>query len=605
MDAPGNDEPACRADSHPLSTEASPSLSASSGTTAAVGAPAPDPPCQQQGAAASRSRVDPGRVDEGARPNGTESAITTATTGRPEAFLDPRHEETEEASEKSREDQASSGPGSELEPATTCGSSIRRPQSLPGEALFVFVLCSAQLMTQAGLALSIVPQHIIGPSLGVTSSGQLSWFSAAYSLTVGTFILVAGRFGDVFGYKRFFVGGFVWFAFWSMVAGVAVYQGPALFDFSRAMQGVGPAFMLPNSIAILGRSYEPGRRQSMVFSLFGATAPGGFVIGAAFCSLLSQKLWWPWAYWFMCFACLLYALVGFLIIPPTPAPPAQDKTASLVSRLDLLGSVTGVAALVIFNFAWNQGPVVGWPVPYTYVMLIVGSLLFVAFWLVEKRVSEPLIPFGALKIDSLFTLACISCGWGSFGIFTLYYWNFLEVIRGQTPLLTTAQFSPVSVSGFIAAMTTGYVLGRLPAAVVMLIAMLAFTTGGAIICSIPVHQTYWAQSFVGMLVLPWGMDMSFPAATILLSRAMPRKHQGLAASLVNTFVNYSISIGLGIGATVETNVNKGGRDLLAGFRGAWYVGVGLASLGVVVASAFCLTMWFRSVKSPSRSSNDA
>jgi hypothetical protein len=50
------------------------------------------------------------------------------------------------------------------------------------------------------------------------------------------------------------------------------------------------------------------------------------------------------------------------------------------------------------------------------------------------------------------------------------------------------------------------------------------------------------------------MDMSFPAATVILSNAMPKEHQGLAASLVNTMVNYSISIGLGIAGTVEANV---------------------------------------------------
>lgn len=103
----------------------------------------------------------------------------------------------------------------------------------------------------------------------------------------------------------------------------------------------------------------------------------------------------------------------------------------------------------------------------------------------------------------------------------------------------------------------------------------------------PIHQTYWAQEFVGLIILPWGMDMSFPAATIVLSRAMPRKHQGLAASLVNTFVNYSISIGLGFAGTVDSNVNDEGREVLRGFRGALYMGVGLASLGVVVALMFC------------------
>ncbi|RDL36316.1 uncharacterized protein BP5553_05668 [Venustampulla echinocandica] len=469
-------------------------------------------------------------------------------------------------------------------------SSIPYPSTLPREAIFVAVLCSAQLMTQAGLAISIAPMHIIGQSFDISpvaGGSQLSWFSAAYSLTVGTFILIAGRLGDVLGHKIFFVAGFVWFGLWSLIAGIAVYSGPILFDFCRAMQGIGPAFLLPNALAILGRSYEPGRRQEMVFSLFGATAPGGFVLGAVFSSLLSELAWWPWAYWSMCFACLIFAIAGFLVIPPTPALEYDDdKESSIWSRVDAAGGVTGVSALVVFNFAWNQAPVVGWPTPYTYITLVVGIVVFVAFILIERHVAHPLIPFGVLQIDSVLALACISAGWSSFGIFVLYLWNFLMLLNKQSPLLTSAQFSVVAVSGLCAALTTGLILSRIKASTVMLIAMTAFAVGGTLLATLPVGQTYWAQVFVGLIILPWGMDMSFPAGCILLSRAMTKRHQGLAASLVNTVVNYSISIGLGFAGTVEYNVNDGGKDIIAGFRGAWYTGVGLAGLGVVVALTF-------------------
>ena len=83
--------------------------------------------------------------------------------------------------------------------------------------------------------------------------------------------------------------------------------------------------------------------------------------------------------------------------------------------------------------------------------------------------------------------------------------------------------------------------------------------------------------------------MSFPSACIILSNAMPPEHQGMAASLVNTAVNYSISIGLGMAGTVESHVNHNGQDVLRGYRGAWYLGIGLGGLGMAVASAFLFT----------------
>lgn len=475
-------------------------------------------------------------------------------------------------------------------------SKVQRPQSLAGEVLFIAVICSSQLLTQAGLALSIAPQHIIGRSFGIDDKpAQLSWFSAGYSLTVGTFILIAGRFGDVFGHKPFFVGGYVWFGVWSALAGFAVYSNTGFFIFCRTMQGIGPAFLLPNAIAILSRCYEPGLRQNMIFSLFGATAPGGFLIGAVFSSLLSQRVWWPWSYWVLCFACLSLAVLGVVAIPKTPPPKNPDPANhSTWQRVDIFGSISGVAALVLFNFAWNQGPVVGWPTPYTYSIMIVGIVIFVAFVLVEKRVSNPLIPFGVLKKDSLFTLACISAGWSSFGIYVFYTWDILELLRNQTPLVTSGQFTPVAISGLCAALSTGLFLTNFRTSTVMLFAMTFFLVGGIIFATLPVHQTYWAQTFVGIIVLPWGMDMSFPAGTIILSRAMPPEHQGLAASLVNTFVNYSISIGLGFAGTVEGQVNDGGKNVLKGYRGALYMGVGLSGLGVFVALVFCFVERYQS-----------
>ena len=82
--------------------------------------------------------------------------------------------------------------------------------------------------------------------------------------------------------------------------------------------------------------------------------------------------------------------------------------------------------------------------------------------------------------------------------------------------------------------------------------------------------------------------MSFPSGCIILSNNMAREHQGIAASLVNTAVNYSISIGLGMAGTVEKHVNNGGLDILKGYRGAWYLGTGLGVVGITVSVCFIL-----------------
>lgn len=408
---------------------------------------------------------------------------------------------------------------------------------------------------------------------------------------MGTFILFSGRLGDVFGYKTMYLIGMGWFSVWSMVAGLAVYSNDILFIFTRVLQGIGPAIVLPNGLAILGSTYAPGRRKAMVFAIFGATAPGGSVLGALFSGLFAL-VWWPWTFW--CFALVLAGVVviGYFAIPSSLDSHRSAREHGLkhliIVELDMAGTLTGVAGLVLLNLSWNQAPIVGWGEPYVYVCLILGFLFLGAFFYIEIYYAmHPLIPFKALRSDVAFVLGAIACGWGCFGIWFYYTWQYLLVLRKETPLLATAHFSPVVISGAVAAIMTGALIHRLGPPLVMIYALTAFTAGSLLMATLPIGQNYWAQTFVTMVVTPFGMDMSFPAATLMLSDAVQRRHQGIAASLVSTIVNYSISIALGFGGTVEVNVNNGGltdEDILKGYRGALYLAVGLAGLGIGVCA---------------------
>lgn len=526
---------------------------------------------------------------ESQEPGLEASDMESARTGRNEVSQGRHPIETQEpASEASDMDTPTldEEKANALEPSKSAVS-LAEQLSLPREIAFVFIICMAQFMTQVGLGQCIAILHIIGDSYGLTNPGELSWLIAAYSLTVGTFILISGRLGDLFGYKRLLIIGFSWFTVWTMIAGLAVYSNHVLFNFARAFQGIGPAIILPNGLAILGATYAPGSRKNMVFSLFGACAPTGSVVGSVFAGLFALA-WWPWTFWSFAIVLVFTTVAAVLIVPDPPRRvPANKSLREKISDLDLLGATTGILALVLINFAWNQAPIVGWSQPYVYVILIIGVLFVPVFFLVETRVAEsPLIPFEAFSADVSFVLACIACGWSCFGIWFYYTWQFFQELRGGSPLLASAWICPVAVSGVIAAISTGMMLSKVGPAWTMTIALTAFTVGTILIATAPVDQTYWAQSFVGMIIIPWGMDMSFPAATIILSNAVKKEHQGISASLVNTIVNYSISLGLGFAGTIEVHVNRGGAtqaDVLHGYRGAWYMGIGLAGLGLCIS----------------------
>jgi MFS family permease len=128
----------------------------------------------------------------------------------------------------------------------------------------------------------------------------------------------------------------------------------------------------------------------------------------------------------------------------------------------------------------------------------------------------------------------------------------------------------------------------------------------------PIHQIYWAQTFVSVvsrfrptlhehvqsqvltsaqLIIAFGMDMSFPAATVIISNQMPPEHQGIAASLIVTVVNYAIALGLGIAGTVESVVvvhekTPSFYGNVKGIRAGFYTGLVLSGLGVILAVLF-------------------
>ncbi|KAF3064092.1 hypothetical protein GL218_01228 [Daldinia childiae] len=453
---------------------------------------------------------------------------------------------------------------------------LGKPMSVIHELAFFVVVSTANFTPHSGFHQALCILRLIGSDLGATSPGQLVWLIAGYGLT-GTFILLAGRLGDVYGHKLIFLVGNMWFALFSLVAGLSIYapRPYAAFLFARIMQGLGPALIVPNAVALLGVTYVPGQRKAMLFAIFGAMAPASAIISPAFTSLLALA-WWPYAFFGLSLLLIFTTIAGALLIPSELSPEksriSPGGLKALCAELDVPGALTGVSGLILISVSWNQASVKGWQNPCVPGLLIAGALLCVGFIFVEKYASKPLIPLEAVNSGVFFVLGAVFCGWGCFGIYIYYIWGFYEVLRGAPPLLATAMHSPILVSGIAAAITTGMIIHRVGPAVVMALALLAFTIGTTLIATAPINQTYWTQTFLCNVIITWGMDLSFPAATLMLSDLVSSEHQGIAASLVTTVVNYSGALALGVAGTVELHVNNGGvtaEDILKGYRGAW------------------------------------
>jgi MFS family permease len=356
------------------------------------------------------------------------------------------------------------------------------------------------------------------------------------------------------------------------------------------------------------------------FACFGACGPLGAATGAAFAALLADLAWWPWEFWILAIVCIIAMGLAFVILPDENIA-TPEITGKARPQFDYLGTITGVSGLVLINFALNQAPLVTWSNPYIGTLLGIGFLFMIAFVFVELYATDyPLIPIRGLHKDAVFALTCIVAGWGSHGIWAYYLYLFLEHLRGHSALLTSAETSPVAITGVLFAFSTVWLLKRMNVSYVMFIAMTFFMVGSLLLATMPIQQTYWAQTFVSILIMPGAMNLSYPAANILMSSALPKDKQGIAASLVSTMVNYSISCGLGFAGTIDRYVideaaKKRGwvpgsgnpaplhdrsprvtEARLEGLRGAYWFAVGLGGLGMAVAFIHILVTRSRTSK---------
>ena len=275
--------------------------------------------------------------------------------------------------------------------------------------------------------------------------------------------------------------------------------------------------------------------------------------------------------------------------------------------MDWTGSVLAVIGLILLNFVWNQGPLVGWGKACIIVLLIVSIVILAIFVLYElRRAVIPLLPREIMKSrPMLMVLLALFLGWGSFGIFSFYYFAFLLNIRKYNVLWAGGTYFMFAIWGMIAALVVGFTIRRSTAPIILFLSMLAFTAGNVMFAVTPVHETYFRMNLGTMIVLSFGMDMSFPASSIMLSDFLPMQYQGMAGSLAYTMVNYSMSLCLGMATTVEKQVNDSGKNLLKGYRGAEYLSVGLAGLGIVVALIFMIeNLWIERNENLERSKEE-
>ena len=100
----------------------------------------------------------------------------------------------------------------------------------------------------------------------------------------------------------------------SLVSGFA--HNLVLFDFARAMTGIGNGALVLNSFALLAQAFPPfSFEKNIVFAFLGFCAPAGYIFGGLIGAAFAENLTWRWGFWFWANGCLILGVASLVVVP--------------------------------------------------------------------------------------------------------------------------------------------------------------------------------------------------------------------------------------------------------------------------------------------------
>ncbi len=184
--------------------------------------------------------------------------------------------------------------------------------------------------------------------LHATLDGVL-WVINAYALVLAVLLITSGRLGDLFGQRRLFMIGVILFTLASAACGFSPTVG-ALIAF-RAIQGVGAALLLPQTLAILTTVFPPERRGA-AFGIWGAVAGVATIAGPTLGGLLVSAFDWRYIFFINLPIGVAVIVLSIFLIP--------DVKVGARHRLDIPGVLLATGGLLAICYGLVEGQKYSW-----------------------------------------------------------------------------------------------------------------------------------------------------------------------------------------------------------------------------------------------------
>jgi EmrB/QacA subfamily drug resistance transporter len=411
--------------------------------------------------------------------------------------------------------------------------------------LALLVLCLGDLMIVLDVTIVGVALPSIREDLGF-SEESLAWVVNAYLLTFGGFLLLGGRLGDLFGHRRLFLIGIVFFTAASIACGLATTQ--ELLVIARAVQGLGGAIVSAVALSLMMTLFTEPAERAKAMGIFGFVASGGGSIGVLLGGILTDVLNWHWIF-------LVNVPVGILVLILTVKLVPGIRVAAAERRLDVAGAVVVTASLMTAVYAIVNGNEVGWGTPRTLGLLGLSAGLLAIFLWIEARVASPLVPLGLFKLRNVSVANVVGVLWAG-AMFAWFFLSalYLQLVLGYSPLQVGFAFLPGNIiMGILSVGLSAKLVMRYGIRIPLGVGLSLAAVGLLLFARAPVDGNFVIDVLPPMILLGLGAGMAFNPVLLAAMSDVEPQDAGLASGVVNTSFMMGGALGLAVLASLAAS----------------------------------------------------